>query len=154
MDAATRFELAAVEDQMSKLGYSCTWKDRASLRRLMMSTSFPVTGTDRARPFFAWSGRNLIMASPSWTFDQSRLAISPFRHPVEKANWAKSRKSSGKFSRMRSNVAASVNPCRTFPDSTRCKAKAAYQDFLTLWKDADPDIPILKQAKAEYTRVQ
>ena len=28
------------------------------------------------------------------------------------------------------------------------KAKAAYNDFLTLWKDADPDIPILKQAKA------
>ena len=34
------------------------------------------------------------------------------------------------------------------------KAKAAYQDFLTLWKDADPDIPILKQAKAEYVRLQ
>ena len=33
------------------------------------------------------------------------------------------------------------------------KAKAAYQDFLTLWKDADPDIPILKQAKAEYTKL-
>jgi hypothetical protein len=30
------------------------------------------------------------------------------------------------------------------------KAKTAYQDFLTLWKDADPDIPILKQAKAEF----
>jgi eukaryotic-like serine/threonine-protein kinase len=30
------------------------------------------------------------------------------------------------------------------------KARAAYQDFLTLWKDADPDIPILKQAKMEY----
>jgi tetratricopeptide (TPR) repeat protein len=30
------------------------------------------------------------------------------------------------------------------------KAKGAYQDFLTLWKDADSDIPILKQAKAEY----
>jgi hypothetical protein len=30
------------------------------------------------------------------------------------------------------------------------KARARYQDFLTLWKDADPDIPILKQAKAEY----
>jgi len=30
------------------------------------------------------------------------------------------------------------------------KSKAAYQDFLTLWKDADPDIPVLKQAKAEY----
>ncbi len=31
-------------------------------------------------------------------------------------------------------------------------ARAAYDDFLTLWKDADPDIPILKQAKAEYAR--
>jgi eukaryotic-like serine/threonine-protein kinase len=34
------------------------------------------------------------------------------------------------------------------------KAKAAYQDFLTLWKDADPDIPILKQTKAEYAKLQ
>ena len=34
------------------------------------------------------------------------------------------------------------------------KAKAAYQDFLMLWKDADPDIPVLKQAKAEYAKLQ
>jgi len=34
------------------------------------------------------------------------------------------------------------------------KSRAAYQDFLTLWKDADPDIPILKQAKAEYAKLQ
>ncbi len=34
------------------------------------------------------------------------------------------------------------------------KARAAYQDFLSLWKDADPDIPILKQAKAEYAKLQ
>ncbi len=34
------------------------------------------------------------------------------------------------------------------------EARAAYQDFLTLWKDADPDIPILKQAKAEYAKLQ
>jgi eukaryotic-like serine/threonine-protein kinase len=33
------------------------------------------------------------------------------------------------------------------------KAEAAYQGFLTLWKDADPDIPILTQAKAEYGRL-
>lgn len=33
-------------------------------------------------------------------------------------------------------------------------AKSAYQDLLTLWKKADPDIPILKQAKAEYTTLQ
>ncbi len=34
------------------------------------------------------------------------------------------------------------------------KAHAAYQDFFTLWKDADPDIPILKQARAEYVELQ
>jgi eukaryotic-like serine/threonine-protein kinase len=34
------------------------------------------------------------------------------------------------------------------------KARSKYQDFLTLWKDADPDIPILKQAKAEYAKLQ
>ena len=34
------------------------------------------------------------------------------------------------------------------------KARMAYNDFLTLWKDADPDIPILKEAKAEYAKLQ
>jgi eukaryotic-like serine/threonine-protein kinase len=33
-------------------------------------------------------------------------------------------------------------------------ARIVYEDFLTLWKDADPDIPILKQAKAEYAKLQ
>jgi tetratricopeptide (TPR) repeat protein len=37
-------------------------------------------------------------------------------------------------------------------DSAR--AEIAYQDFLTLWKDADPDVPILKQAKAEYAKLK
>ena len=34
------------------------------------------------------------------------------------------------------------------------KTRAEYQDFLTLWKDADSDIPILKEAKAEYAKLQ
>ena len=34
------------------------------------------------------------------------------------------------------------------------KAKAAYQEFLALWRDADPDIPILKQAKTEYANLK
>jgi eukaryotic-like serine/threonine-protein kinase len=39
-------------------------------------------------------------------------------------------------------------------DLARSRTLAAYKDFLTLWKDADPDIPILKQAKAEYAKLQ
>jgi len=38
--------------------------------------------------------------------------------------------------------------------AARDKARTAYQNFLTLWKDADPDIPIYQQAKAEYARLQ
>jgi tetratricopeptide (TPR) repeat protein len=37
--------------------------------------------------------------------------------------------------------------------TAREKARAAYQQFLTLWKDADPDIPIYRQAKAEYAQL-
>jgi predicted Zn-dependent protease len=33
------------------------------------------------------------------------------------------------------------------------KARTTYQDFLTLWKDAEPDVPIFKQAKAEYAKL-
>jgi len=39
-------------------------------------------------------------------------------------------------------------------DAARVRALAAYKDFLTLWKDADPDLPILKQAKAEYEKLR
>jgi hypothetical protein len=39
-------------------------------------------------------------------------------------------------------------------DAARVRALAAYKDFLTLWKDADPEIPILKQAKPEYAELQ
>jgi hypothetical protein len=40
-----------------------------------------------------------------------------------------------------------------FEDDT-AKARAAYGDFLALWKDADPDVPILKEARAEYAKLQ
>jgi len=36
----------------------------------------------------------------------------------------------------------------------RAKSAAVYKDLLTLWKDADLDIPILRQAKAEYAKLQ
>jgi serine/threonine protein kinase/tetratricopeptide (TPR) repeat protein len=39
-------------------------------------------------------------------------------------------------------------------DAARTRALSAYKDFFTLWKDADPDIPILKRAKAEYAKLE
>ncbi len=39
-------------------------------------------------------------------------------------------------------------------EGDKAKARTAYQDFFALWKDADPDIPLLKEAKAEYAKLQ
>jgi eukaryotic-like serine/threonine-protein kinase len=47
-----------------------------------------------------------------------------------------------------------ISALPALPGDTLAKARKAYQDFFALWKDAGPDIPILKQAKAEYTKLQ
>jgi len=54
----------------------------------------------------------------------------------------------------RANALQAKNSTGADADAARVRALAAYRDFLTLWKDADPDIPILKQAKAEYAKLQ
>jgi eukaryotic-like serine/threonine-protein kinase len=54
----------------------------------------------------------------------------------------------------RANALQSKSSQRADADAARVRALTAYQDFLTLWKDADPDIPILKEAKAEYAKLR
>jgi hypothetical protein len=54
----------------------------------------------------------------------------------------------------RANTLQSRNSQGADADAARVRALAGYKDFLTLWKDADPDIPILKEAKAEYAKLQ
>ncbi len=54
----------------------------------------------------------------------------------------------------RANALQARTSQRPDADAARVRALAAYKDFLNLWKDADPDIPIYKQAKAEYARLQ
>jgi eukaryotic-like serine/threonine-protein kinase len=54
----------------------------------------------------------------------------------------------------RANALQAKNSQGADADAARVRALAAYKDFLTLWKDADPDIPILKQAKVEYAKLQ
>jgi eukaryotic-like serine/threonine-protein kinase len=54
----------------------------------------------------------------------------------------------------RANVLQAKDSSGADADSALVRALAAYKDFLTLWKDADPSIPILKEAKAEYAKLQ
>ena len=54
----------------------------------------------------------------------------------------------------RANASQAKTSQGTDADAARVRALAAYKDFLTLWKDADPDIPILIAAKAEYAKLK
>jgi len=54
----------------------------------------------------------------------------------------------------RSNASQSRTSQGADADAARVRALAAYKDFLTLWKDADPDIPVLRQAQAEYEKLR
>jgi hypothetical protein len=51
----------------------------------------------------------------------------------------------------RANALVAKNSHGAGADAARVRALAAYKDFLALWKDADADIPIYRQAKAEYS---
>jgi predicted Ser/Thr protein kinase/Tfp pilus assembly protein PilF len=53
----------------------------------------------------------------------------------------------------RANALEAKNASGADADAARVRALAAYKDFLTLWKDADPDIPLYRQAKDEYARL-
>jgi len=54
----------------------------------------------------------------------------------------------------RANALQAKNSAGADADAARVRALAAYKDFLTLWKDADPEIPVRKQAKLEYAKLQ
>jgi hypothetical protein len=54
----------------------------------------------------------------------------------------------------RAKALHSKNSTGADADAARIRALAAYKDFLTLWKDADSDIPIYKRAKAEYAKLE
>ena len=53
-------------------------------------------------------------------------------------------------------AAPGASPASSAPanDDLKAKARTAYQDFFALWKDADTDIPILKDAKRDYAKLR
>jgi eukaryotic-like serine/threonine-protein kinase len=106
----------------------------------------------------------------SWVFPRQRLNLADFSMlPTFAArricSCARAMKPGRSFRNSSNNAASSriaswaqlahLGLARAYAmQGDSAKARAAYQDFLTLWKNADPDIPILKQAKAEYAKLQ
>jgi eukaryotic-like serine/threonine-protein kinase len=75
--------------------------------------------------------------------EQPGLMANSYLGPLAKLGLA--RAEALEISKAKDSVAA---------QAAKTRARTAYQEFLTLWKDADPEIPILKQAKAEYAKLQ
>jgi eukaryotic-like serine/threonine-protein kinase len=87
---------------------------------------------------------------------QSRAALAEFRKILEHTGivWNCWTGALAHLGVARANAKQARTSQGADADAARVRALAAYKDFLTLWKDADPDIPILKEAKSEYARLQ
>ena len=85
-----------------------------------------------------------------FTFTWRHLSQNePQRHRLELLDGSVGASGSGSY-----QCFAAENLAGADADAARVLALAAYKDFLALWKDADPEIPILKQAKTEYAKLQ
>jgi serine/threonine protein kinase len=89
-------------------------------------------------------GARVGTAAPGRSAEQSSAASSPADRDARVGTAAPGRSAE--------QSSAASSPADR--DAARVRALAAYKDFLTLWKDADPDIPILKEAKSEYAKLQ
>ena len=86
---------------------------------------------------------------------RGKALIAAHRYADAAAEFQKIRDHRGIVSADPIGALAHVQLGRVFALSgDKTKAKAAYEAFLALWKDADPDIPILKSAKVEYARLE
>jgi hypothetical protein len=98
-------------------------------------------------------GGNTTVIYPAYVRGQAYLAQR--NGPAAAAEFQKFLDHKGIVSNFLFGSLAHLQLARAFALSgDTAKAKAAYQDFFALWKDADLDIPILKEAKAEYAKLQ
>jgi len=87
---------------------------------------------------------------------QGRAAVAEFQKILDHSGivWNCWTGALAHLGKARANVLESKAEQGADADAARVRAITAYKEFLSLWKDADPDIPILKQAKAEYAKLQ
>jgi hypothetical protein len=113
-------------------------------------------GKSVSSPIFPASIRRTFAERPTWQPDRAKKQPPSFRRFSTTAA-SSGTAGTGALSRLgvaRANALQSRTSQGADADLARVRALAAYKDFLTLWKDADPDIPILKEAKAEYAKLQ
>ena len=95
-----------------------------------------------------------VRAMLSTYYTRPRLSRPPQR-PRSRRRISKDRRSSRRSAERITGALAKFGLARAYAlQGDNAKARVAYQDFFALWKDADPKIPILLQAKSEYAKLQ
>ena len=137
---------------------------RRALRRPISSASSPSNVMKRDSPFLEFSAFNRT-TSPSTTYLRDQAYLAAAQGAAAAGEFQKIIDHSGVVGNCWMGVLAHLGVARANAlqakisqggdaDVARARALAPYKDFLTLWKEADPDIPILKEAKAEYAKLQ
>jgi tetratricopeptide (TPR) repeat protein len=152
-DLETRFP----EDTFAKFTYVPVLRALAALER-----GSPADSLDRlqiALPYeLAVNGLNFnhyYLGGLHSAYVRGQALVAAQRYPEAVAEFQKVLDHRGIVGADPIGALAHVQLARAFVLSgDAIKAKAAYQDFLRLWTDADPDIPILRQARAEYAKLQ
>jgi serine/threonine protein kinase len=107
----------------------------------------------------------LDLAFPQPQFEEAGLLYPPYARGQAYLLLHKGKEAASEFQKFLDHRGAVINTvlasparyqlaCALAMNGDTSGARKAYQDFFALWKDADPDIPILKEAKAEYAKLQ
>jgi tetratricopeptide (TPR) repeat protein len=144
------------EDTFAKFTYAPILRAFAALRRGQAAKSVELLEIARryelAPNGLAFNGYYLGGLHSAYV--RGEALVAPHRHAEAAAEFQKILDHRGLVALDPIGALAHLQLGRVFALSgDKAKAKAAYGAFLTLWKDADPDIPILKSAKAEYARL-
>ncbi len=113
----------------------------------------PAKAVDLLQPAipFDLAGRKIMLSS----YERGLAYLALHRAPEAAAEFQKVLDHPGIVRVGFTGVLARLGLARAYAaQSDTAKARVAYQDFFALWKDADPDIPLLKQAKSEYAKLQ
>jgi tetratricopeptide (TPR) repeat protein len=144
------------EDTFVKFTYVPVLRALAALRRVKPAES--VERLEIARPYeLAVNGLNFnrwYLGGLHSAYVRGEALVAAHRYAEAAAEFQKILDHRGIVGADPIGALAHLQLGRTFAlAGDKAKAKAAYQDFLSFWKDADTDVPILKSAKAEYARL-
>ena len=153
---AADLEKRSPEDTFVKFTYVPVLRGLVALRRGNPAESLERLETARQYEFGV-NGLNIVsfnLGGLYAAYVRGEALLAEHRHAEAAAEFQKILDHRGLVGLHPMGVMAHLQLGRVYASSgDKAKAKAAYETFLALWKDADPDVPILKTAKAEYSRL-